>query len=240
MDENIPMNIIETKKLSFSYGKQQVLKCVDLKVPENSIFGFLGVNGAGKSTTIRMLLGLIRAPEDTVFLFGKEFTKNRTELLTRTGALVDFPSFYDHLSARQNLRVITKLAGLPPSRIDEVLALIGLESAADKKVGTYSAGMKQRMGLAIALVNDPTLLILDEPVNGLDPLGIIGLRDLLTRLQRDHGKTILLSSHILNELEKIATHIAVLHRGELRFQGTKEDLIGMEGDLERSFLHITS
>jgi ABC-2 type transport system ATP-binding protein len=234
------MNIIDTKNLSFSYGKQEVLRCIDLKVPENSIYGFLGVNGAGKSTTIRMLLGLIRAPEDTVFLFGKEFTKNRTELLAGTGALIDYPSFYDHLSARQNLRVITKLTGRSRTKIDEVLELVGLEGAADKKVRTYSAGMKQRIGLAVALVNDPPLLILDEPVNGLDPLGIIDLRDLLMRLQHDHGKTIFLSSHILDELEKIATHIGVLHRGELRFQGTKDDLIRLEGSLERSFLNITS
>jgi ABC-type multidrug transport system ATPase subunit len=232
--------IIETRDLRFNYGEQEVLKGIDLKVPEKSIFGFLGANGAGKSTTIRMLLGLIGAPHDTVFLFGKDITKNKTFLLKQTGALIDYPSFYDHLSARENLEVFIRLAGIDRGRISEVLELVGLENTSHKKARTYSTGMKQRLGLAIALMNDPPLLILDEPANGLDPQGIIELRNLLQHLQRNHGKTIFLSSHILDELDKIATHIGILHCGELRFQGTKEALTSIGGTLEKSFLKITA
>jgi ABC-2 type transport system ATP-binding protein len=232
--------IIETRNLHFSYGRQEVLKRIDLMVPENSIFGFLGANGAGKSTTIRMLLGLIGAAHDSVFLFGKDITTNKTLLLKQTGALIDYPSFYDHLSAHENLEVFTRMAGIDRGRISKVLTLVGLDNTPHKRARTYSAGMKQRLGLAIALINDPPLLILDEPANGLDPQGIIELRNLLQHLQRDHGKTIFLSSHILDELDKIATHIGVLHHGELRFQGTKEALTSIGGNLEQSFLKITA
>ncbi|NER85185.1 MAG: ATP-binding cassette domain-containing protein [Leptolyngbya sp. SIO1D8] len=234
------MEIIETKNLNFSYGKQQVLKDIDLRVPENTIFGFLGANGAGKSTTIRILLGLIAAPADSVFLFGKKLNHNRTEILDKIGALIDYPTFYEHLSARKNLRVITALLGLKNDRIDHTLQMVGLENTGNKKVAEYSVGMKQRLGLAMALINDPPLLILDEPANGLDPMGIIELRNLLLTLQKDHGKTIFLSSHILDELEKVATHIAILHKGAIRFQGTKEALIQDAGNLESSFLKMTT
>jgi lantibiotic transport system ATP-binding protein len=233
------MNIIETRDLSFSYGKQQVLKGINLQVPEHSIFGFLGANGAGKSTTIRILLGLIRS-EKAVMLFGRELSRNKVELLAKVGALIDYPSFYDHLSARNNLKAIASLIGVKRERIDQTLELVGLDSISEKKVKHYSTGMKQRLGLAIALLNDPPLLILDEPANGLDPLGIIELRKLLLTLSHDHGKTIFVSSHILDELEKIATHIAILHKGALQFQGTKEKLISDGGNLERSFLQMTS
>jgi ABC-2 type transport system ATP-binding protein len=234
------MLAIETKDLSFSYGKQEVLKRINLQVPENSIFGFLGINGAGKSTTIRILLGLITDPASSVFLFDKQFSKNRVDSLSQTGALIDYPAFYDHMTAYNNLRVITALMGLPDNRINQTLELVGLDARSGKKVKTYSVGMKQRLGLAMALINDPPLLILDEPTNGLDPLGIIELRKLLVTLQRDHGKTIFLSSHILTELEKMATNVAVIHKGEIRFQGTKEELIGNAGNLEGSFLTLTS
>jgi ABC-2 type transport system ATP-binding protein len=205
-----------------------------------SIFGFLGINGAGKSTTIKILLGLISSSPDSVLLFGKELSKNRAALLNKTGALIDYPTFYDHLSAYNNLKVITSLMGLDHKKIDQTLELVGLTTDRNKKIKTYSVGMKQRLGLAIALINDPPLLILDEPANGLDPLGIIELRQLLISLQKDHGKTIFLSSHILDELEKIVTDIAIIHKGEIRFQGTKNEFIGNAGTLEKSFLTITS
>lgn len=234
------MNIIEVKDLSYSYGKQKVLKGINLQVPENSIYGFLGVNGAGKSTTIRILMGLIAPGQNTTYLFGREFTKHSVEILGKVGALIDFATFYDHLSAYNNLKVITRLLGVNDSVISETLDRVGLDPTSDKKLKTYSSGMKQRLGLAIALINDPPLLILDEPANGLDPLGIIELRSLLLTLQSNHGKTIFVSSHILDELEKIATHVAIIHKGEIRFQGTKEELISETGNLEKSFLTITS
>jgi ABC-2 type transport system ATP-binding protein len=173
-------------------------------------------------------------------LFGKEFTQNKIELLGKVGALIDYPSFYDHLSARANLRIIASLMGLKCKRIDQTLERVGLDPLSDKKVKNYSIGMKQRLGLAMALLNDPPLLILDEPANGLDPLGIIELRKLLLILHHEYGKTIFVSSHILDELEKVATHFAILHKGEIQFQGAKEKLISDGGNLERSFLQMTS
>ncbi len=232
--------IVETRNLGFSYGRRPILKDINLKVPENTIFGFLGQNGAGKSTTIKILLGLINGFEGTVFLFGKEFTTNRTQILGKVGALIDFPSFYEHLSARKNLQVLASLMGLKDDRVDQVLEMVGLDHSDERKTKTYSVGMKQRLGLAIALLNDPRLLILDEPANGLDPKGIIELRNLLLVLQKDLGKTIFISSHILDELEKVATNIAIIHDGELRFDGTKEALIRNTGSLEQSFLNLTS
>ena len=231
--------IIETRNLGFSYGRQPILKDISLKVPENTIFGFLGQNGAGKSTTIRILLGLITGFEGAIFLFGKELAKNRTEILGQVGALIDFPTFYEHLSARKNLMVLASLMGLKSDRVDQTLEMVGLDYADKKKLKAYSVGMKQRLGLAIALLNDPQLLILDEPANGLDPKGIIELRNLLLVLQKEHGKTIFISSHILDELEKVATNIAIIHNGELRFDGTKEELTNETGSLEQSFLNLT-
>ncbi len=230
------MCIIETRDLHFSYGKQAVLKGINLQVPAASIFGFLGVNGAGKSTTLKMLLGLLGAPPNRVFLFGQDMARHRCSILARTGALVDEPTFYAHLSARSNLTVIARLLALPAARVDRVLDLVDLASVADKPAGTYSTGMKRRLGIAIALLNDPPLLILDEPANGLDPLGILGLRNFLVRLQREEGKTILLSSHLLDELQKIVTHVAILHEGLIRFQGRAEALTGGAGTLEGAFL----
>jgi lantibiotic transport system ATP-binding protein len=234
------MNSIEIKNLSFCYGTERVLKDISLQVPENSIYGFLGANGAGKSTTIKILMGLIAAPENTVYFFGKESIKNRIELLSKIGALIDFPTFYDHLSAWANLKVITTLLGIKDSVISQTLDIVGLNAVSHKRLRTFSVGMKQRLGLAIALINNPPILILDEPANGLDPMGIIDLRKLLTTLQQDHGKTIFVSSHILDELEKIATHVAIIHRGEICFQGTKEELVSETGSLEKAFLTMTS
>ncbi|MDJ1472971.1 ABC transporter ATP-binding protein [Xanthocytophaga flava] len=234
------MNVIETKNLSFGYKKENILRTLNLKIPENSIFGFLGINGAGKSTTIRLLLGLLSAQKGSVFLFGKELSKNKPELLHKVGALIDHSSFYPHLSAHNNLKILAVLLGISNSRIEQTLELVGLSTEGDKRVGNYSVGMKQRLGLAMALINDPPLLILDEPANGLDPLGIIELRNLLITLHKDHGKTIFLSSHLLDELDKIITNVAVIHKGEIQFQGTKEKLIEQSGNLEKSFLALTT
>ncbi|MEM6843427.1 MAG: ATP-binding cassette domain-containing protein [Bacteroidota bacterium] len=237
MDTNY---IIETKEVSFSYGHQAVLRGINLQVPHNTIFGFLGPNGVGKSTTIKMLLGLIHDAQDRISIFGKSLLKHRIAILRQVGALIDEPTFYDHLSARENLTVLATLVGVGHHRIDETLQLVGLDADNRKKVKTYSVGMKQRLGLAIALLSDPPLLILDEPANGLDPHGIIELRKLLSTLQKEQGKTIFVSSHILDEVEKIATHIAIIYQGQIRFQGSKEELTRQAGSLEEAYLMMTT
>lgn len=233
-------NVIETKDLCFHYGKQQVLNNVNLQVPEGSIFGFLGANGAGKSTTIRLLLGLMTPSSGSVHVLGKDIATSRLEILSKVGSLIDFPSAYDHLTASDNLRVIATLMGIDKKRIDEVLSLVGLSDETEKKVKSYSVGMKQRLGLAIALIANAPVLVLDEPSNGLDPAGIAELRNLLIRLNTTQGKTILISSHILSEIEKVSTHVAILHKGVLRFQDTKQKLLHMSPSIEDSFFKLTS
>lgn len=232
------MFIIQTRNLHFRYGNQAVLKGINLQVPSASVFGLLGVNGAGKSTTLKLLVGLLEAPPGSVFLFEKELNQHRPAILRSTGTLIDHPAFYDHLSARNNLAVLAKLLGLKADRIEKVLDMVGLAKVADKPASSYSSGTRQRLGLAIALLNNPQVLILDEPINGLDPVGILQIRNLLLSLQQEHGKTILLSSHLLDELQKIVTHVAVLHEGQLLFQGRADQLTGSRATLEESFLKL--
>jgi len=202
-----------------------VLNGIDLKVPAGSIFGFLGPNGAGKSTTIKTLLGLLQVSEGMVELFGKELSRNKVEILSGVGAIVETPSLYEHLSARNNLEITRRLRQLPKTRIDEVLQIVGLTEDAHRQVKKFSTGMKQRLTLAIALLGQPELLILDEPINGLDPSGIIEIRNLLTRLNRENGCTIFLSSHILDEIERICTDVAVISKGTILYQGTMQGLL---------------
>ena len=216
-------HIIETKPLQFSFGKQQILHDISLQVPKGSIYGFLGPNGAGKSTTIKILLGLLQVPAGSVQLFGEDIRQKRIAILARTGNLIENPSLYGQLSARDNLRIMRTLYPAPKSRIDEVLELVGLEKATNKKVKRFSMGMKQRLGVAKALFHDPEILILDEPVNGLDPGGIQEMRALFGRLQQK-GKTIFLSSHLLSEIEKTCSHLGIIKEGSLLFQGPIQDL----------------
>jgi len=218
-------NVIETFNLRFSYNHVPVLKGIDLKVPAGSIFGFLGPNGAGKSTTIKTLLGLLQVKEGMVELFGKELNRHKVEILSGIGAMVETPSLYEHLSARNNLEITRHLRQLPKTRIDDVLQVVGLTQDAHRQVKKFSTGMKQRLTLAIALLGQPELLILDEPINGLDPSGIIEIRTLLTRLNREKGCTIFLSSHILDEIERICTDVAVIKEGMFLYQGTMQGLI---------------
>ncbi|AYA38393.1 ABC transporter ATP-binding protein [Hymenobacter oligotrophus] len=212
--------LAETSHLSFRFGQRQVLHDVNLHVPQGSIYGFLGPNGAGKSTTLRILLGLLPSPAGSVQLFGHDLGRHRLQVLDRVGALIEMPSLYDHLSGLQNLEATRRLRGLAKGRSEEVLEVVGLTADGHRAAGEYSLGMRQRLGLALALLPDPELLILDEPTNGLDPTGIIEVRELLRRLQQEHGKTILLSSHLISEIERVATHVGVIQQGRLVFQGS--------------------
>ncbi len=215
---------IETVGLTRQYGDLTAVDSVDLKVPGGSVYGFLGLNGAGKTTTIRMLLGLIRPNRGEVQLFGQPLKRRNLALLGRVGALVETPSLYPNLTGRENLEVTRRLIGADKQQIDGALTLVNLSQAADKLVRKYSLGMKQRLGLALALLNEPELLILDEPTNGLDPAGIQEIRELIRTLPVKHGMTVFLSSHLLSEVEQVATHIGIINRGKLIFQDTIQTL----------------
>lgn len=215
---------IETRNLNYSYGSQKVVNNVSLQVPEGSIYGFLGPNGAGKTTTIRLLTGMLATDDDNIFIHGQSLKKNMPGIFTSMGTLIETPSLYLHLSGKENLRIIATLRGIPFSRVDDILKTVGLAAAARKKAKQYSLGMKQRLGIGMALLSDPQLLILDEPANGLDPTGIIEVRELLVRLNREEGKTIFVSSHLLNEVEKTCTHIGIIHHGIMRYNGTLSDM----------------
>src|SRR5579864_3024425 len=208
---------IETQDLSKHFGKRTAVDGLTISVPVGTIAGFIGPNGAGKTTTIRLLLGLIRPDAGSATILGQPLT-NALGYLPRVGALIEAPAFYPSLSARANLDVLARLGGYPSSRVREVLDLVELSDRTRDRVGSYSLGMKQRLGVAMALLPDPDLLILDEPANGLDPLGIIATRDLLRRL-REQGKTIFLSSHLLGELEQVADWLVMLHQGKALYNG---------------------
>jgi ABC-type multidrug transport system ATPase subunit len=206
--------IIQTNDLSFYFAKQQVVKSLSLQVPEGSIFGFLGPNGAGKTTTIKLLLNLLQIQEGSIHIFGKELQSNRLSILSQIGSLIEQPAIYAHLTGKENLINRARLLQVPVSRTDDMLALVHLKDAAHKKAGNYSLGMKQRLGIALAMLADPKLLILDEPTNGLDPNGIIEIRELLMKLVKEQNKTVFVSSHLLAEIERMAT----------LFQGSIKDL----------------
>jgi lantibiotic transport system ATP-binding protein len=217
--------IIETSDLNFGFNKDEpVVQDLNLKVEKGAIYGFLGPNGAGKTTTIRLLLGLLPGSAGVIRLFGTPLSGNRMDILSKTGSLIEQPSLYEHLSGRENLEITRIIRKGSAPRIEELLDLVKLSNAADKKVQAYSLGMKQRLGLALALLSDPQLLILDEPVNGLDPAGIVETRQLLLDINRLSGVTIFLSSHLLTEIEKLVTHIGVINKGRLIFQGTIDEL----------------
>jgi ABC-2 type transport system ATP-binding protein len=221
--------VIETNNLSFGFSKKNsTLKNINLKVERGSIYGFLGPNGAGKTTTIRLLLGLLPDPNNSVFLFNQNFLQNRVQCLSKTGALIEQPSLYEHLSGFDNLEITRQLRKIPKERINDVLQTVRLSEAAFKKVKAYSLGMKQRLGIALALLPEPELLILDEPVNGLDPSGIMEMRELLQTINKKYNTTIFLSSHLISEVEKIVTHIGIINMGEMLFQGTINDLYNLK------------
>lgn len=201
-----------------------IIPDISLNVPHGSIYGFLGENGAGKTTTIRLILGLIKPTSGTIEIAGQGLSTAHRSVLAHVGSLVEGPSLYGHLSGVDNLRIAALLQRVSEERITEVLDIVGLSDAGDRLTSHYSLGMKQRLGIAIALLHQPSLLILDEPTNGLDPAGIKDLRRLIISFQRDYGMTVFLSSHLLSEIEQVATHIGVIHHGQLLFEGTKESL----------------
>ncbi len=214
---------IETNDLNFSFAQnRKVVDELNLRVPQGSIYGFLGPNGAGKTTTIRLLTGMLANERDNIFIQGKSLQKFSPSIFKSIGCLIETPSLYLHLTGKENLRLITTLRSSDTGRIENILATVGLADAANRKVKEYSLGMKQRLGIGMALLPDPELLILDEPVNGLDPNGIIEIRELLIRLNKQEGKTVFISSHLLHEIEKSCTHIGIINRGALRYEGTLE------------------
>lgn len=218
-------NIIEIQNLNFGFTPQKpVLKNVNLKVPKGSIFGFLGANGAGKSTTMRMLMGLLPDQQDSIKVFGEPVSKIYPDALRQIGSLIDYPAFYGHLSGYDNLRIVCLIRDLDSEKIDEVLETVGLSEASNVKMRKYSMGMKQRLAIALALISNPELLVLDEPVNGLDPNGMLEVRELLIKLNKEQGVTVFLSSHLLQEVDKMVTHLAIISHGEVKFEGSKEKL----------------
>jgi ABC-2 type transport system ATP-binding protein len=222
--------VLEAHGLSKSYGSRQAVKSLELSVGRGEIFGFLGPNGAGKTTTIRMALGLIRPTAGSVEVLGEDVAKHRERVLPRVGALVESPALYLYMSGRDNLKAVGEvLGGVPGARIDAVLETVGLAGRQRDRVKTYSLGMKQRLGLAIALLNDPDLLILDEPANGLDPAGVVEMRDLLRSLA-GQGKTIFISSHVLSEVQQICSRVAIINLGELIKVATVEELLASHGE----------
>ena len=218
---------IETRSLSRSFKSVQAVDNLSLEVPRGSIFGFLGPNGAGKTTTIRMLLGLIRPDQGEIRLNGHDLRSERKTALAGIGAIVESPALLPNLTGRETLKLSTILLGKPDSKIDELLTLMELSEAADRQVGNYSLGMRQRLALARALVADPRLLILDEPTNGLDPAGIASMRELIKQLPERFDATVLLSSHLLSEIEQTATHCALISKGRMVFQDRLETLQSM-------------
>lgn len=219
------MFCIETKNLTHTFSdKEIVLKDINLQVPQGSFYGFLGPNGAGKTTTLRLLLGLIKKQKGEIKIFNQPFDTHRIEILRQVGSLIESPSIYGHLTASENLRVLQKIYQCPEQRINEVIEIVGLSHTKNKKTANFSLGMKQRLSIAIALLHAPSLLILDEPTNGLDPNGILEIRELLQRLNKENNLTIIISSHLLAEIEKMVTHVGIINKGSIMFQGTLDEL----------------
>ena len=218
-------NLVETHNLTKKYGKVRCVDSVNLHVAPGAVYGFLGPNGAGKSTTLKMILGLARPTAGEISLFGLPVNeKNRIKLLKQTGSLIESPSYYGHLTGAENLQIIQTLKGCSKKDIDKVLKIVRLDEAKGKLVNHYSLGMKQRLGLAAALLGFPNLLILDEPTNGLDPAGIQEMRELICSLPAEYGITVVVSSHLLSEIDQMADHVGIIRKGELVYQNTLESL----------------
>ncbi|MBT8379331.1 MAG: ABC transporter ATP-binding protein [Ignavibacteria bacterium] len=229
-------NVIEIINLNKRFKEIVAVDNLNLKVLRGDVFGFLGPNGAGKSTTIRLLVSLIAPNSGAINIFGESLKENRKKILTRVGAIVEKPDFYNYLSAYKNLKILSKISGIEvkSSRIFELLELVGLKERYKSKVKTYSHGMKQRLGIAQALLHDPELIILDEPTTGLDPFGMKEIRDLIIKLSKEENKTIFLSSHILSEIEMIADRMVIINKGKTIVEGEVKELLN-SGTLKVTF-----
>ncbi len=218
------MYMIETKNLTKSYADFTAVAGISLHIPKGAVYGFLGPNGAGKSTTMKMFLGLTAPTGGSFRIGGKQFPRDRMRILKETGSFIEAPAFYGNLTGEENLDIVRRILGLPKSAVSEALELVGLNAHRHRPAKTYSLGMKQRLGLASALIGRPPILILDEPTNGLDPVGIHEIRTLIRSLPERFGCTVLVSSHLLSEIELMADRIGILNHGHLLFEGTLEDL----------------
>lgn len=213
------MNIVQTTGLCKQYSQSMRVRDLNLSVPEGCIYGFLGPNGAGKSTTLKMILGLVHPTAGQISVFGKAVNQqNRLDILKQVGSLIESPSYYGHLTGEENLRIVQTLRDVPERDVRQVLEIVRLQNQKDKKVAHYSLGMKQRLGIAAALLGFPKLLILDEPTNGLDPAGIQEMRELICSLPERFGMTVVVSSHLLSEIDQIADVVGIIREGELVFQ----------------------
>jgi ABC-type multidrug transport system ATPase subunit len=232
--------IIKTTSLSYHYsGQVRTLSEIDLHVERGSIYGFLGPNGSGKTTTLSLLLGLLDSQHGSIEIFGQHLHSNRVGILKKVGSLVESPSLYGHLTAKENLEVYRAVYGASKAKLTEVLNTVGLGDAGKKTVKKFSLGMKQRLSIALALLPSPELLILDEPSNGLDPAGIIELRELIKKLNKEYGMTILISSHLLGEVEKMVSHVGIILKGKMIFQGPLSDLHLFQQKGSRLFINTS-
>ncbi len=232
--------VIETKNLCKKSGSRYRVKNLNMSVPKGVVYGFLGPNGAGKTTTMKLLLGLIHPDSGSIYLSGEKLTRqNQTRLVRQTGSLIESPGFYGHLTGQENLEIIARYKNLGTKEIEEALRLVNLYQRKDDKVKKYSLGMKQRLGIAMSLMGKPSLLILDEPTNGLDPAGIQEIRELIKQLPDLFGTTVLISSHLLSEIEQMADYVGILNKGEFLFQGHISELEKEQQSLEEVFLAMT-
>ncbi len=232
--------ILETDHLSKQSGKTYRVKDLSMAVPEKCVYGFLGPNGAGKSTTLKIILGLIHPDHGSIKIFGKTMdSANRLSILRQTGSLIENPGGYGHLTGLENMQIIQKLKGVSEAEIAPALKTVRLYDQRDKKLSNYSLGMKQRLGIAMAILGNPKLLILDEPTNGLDPAGIQEMRQLICSLPRERNMTVIISSHLLSEIEQMADQVGIIHHGRMLYQGTLADLEAHGDNLENVFLEMT-
>ena len=232
--------ILETQHLSKKSGNSYRVKDLSLSVPEKCVYGFLGPNGAGKSTTLKMILGLIHQSEGQIQFLGKTVnSQNRLSLLQKTGSLIENPGGYGHLSGLENMQIVQKLKGVKEEEIASALKTVRLYEQRDKKLSSYSLGMKQRLGIAMAILGNPKLLILDEPTNGLDPAGIQEIRELIVSLPKERNMTVIISSHLLSEIEQMASQVGIIHHGQLLYEGPLQELECNGKSLEEAFLEMT-
>ena len=232
--------ILETNHLSKQSGNTYRVNDLSMAVPENCVYGFLGPNGAGKSTTLKMILGLIHPNQGSIKLFGKVMNSaNRLSILRQTGSLIENPGGYGHLTGLENMQIIQKLKGVSEAEIAPALKTVRLYDQRDKKLSNYSLGMKQRLGIAMAILGNPKLLLLDEPTNGLDPAGIQEMRQLICSLPKERNMTVIISSHLLSEIEQMADQVGIIHHGRMLYQGTLADLETQGDNLEDVFLEMT-